>query len=96
MFIPVRRTKDTIGAIIEGALVARGKDIERTKSITRDKATYQACVKDYEVVRDIVMGGGKYDDSRKYAREIEDKRRIFKSKFLESYRKATNWAVNNK
>ena len=96
MFVPVRRTKDTIGAIIEGALVARGKDIERTKSITRDKATYQACVKDYEVVRDIVMGGGKYDDSRKYAREIEDKRRIFKSKFLESYRKATNWAMNNK
>ena len=94
-FIPARKMKDAIGAIVEGSLASMGKEVERTKSFTRDKATYLACKDDFEVVRDIILSGGKYNDATKYSNAIEEKRRIFKSKFFEGYRTATKWAMDN-
>lgn len=93
--IPVRRTKDMIGAVIEGGLALAGKDVERTKSFTRDRETYKTALDDFEAVADIIMDGGKYDDGRNYTKTIEDRRRIFRNALLEGYRKVTNDAMNN-
>ena len=94
MFQPVRMTKDAFGTLLESLVAASGHKVERTKSFTRDPETYRRAVADFEFVKDIVMGGGKYTDSKRYAQIIEDRRRIFKSDFLEWYRVTTNKAMN--
>ena len=92
---PVRMMKDQVGAAIE--TVAQnifGMDIERTKAFGRDMETYKFGLKDFEEVRQIIMGGGKYNDNARFSQDIESKRRIFKSALLEKYRVLTNEAMD--
>ena len=42
----------------------RGKSFDRTTSVLTDKATYKFALKDFENVRDAIMGGGKYEDAK--------------------------------
>ena len=92
---PVRMMKDQVGAAIETAAQnIFGMDIERTKAFGRDMETYKFGLKDFEEVRQIIMGGGKYNDNARFSQDIESKRRIFKSALLEKYRVLTNKAMD--
>ena len=91
---PVRMIKDQVGAAIETAAQGLGMDIERTKAFGRDMETYKFGLKDFEEVRQIIMGGGKYNDNARFSQDIENKRRIFKSALLEKYRVLTNEAMD--
>lgn len=86
-------TKNQVAALLELGALAAGIEVERTKSFTRDHDTYQAALSDFETMKDVVLSGGKYQDGNRFDKQIEDKRTIFKNKFLEGYRKATNWAM---
>lgn len=88
------KAKNTVATTMELALRAAGVKVERTKSFTRDKATYLAAKQDFENVRQTIMSGGKYQDNRRFSDEIESRRRIFKNRVLESYRRATNYAMD--
>ena len=91
---PLRVTKETFSGLTEALLQRAGVKIDRTTSAFYDMATFKAAFQDYNEVRDVILSGGKYDDSRKYSAEIESKRRIFKNALLEGYRKATNTAMD--
>lgn len=91
---PLRITKETFSGLTEALLQRAGAKIDRTTSALYDVETFKAAFQDYNEVRDVILSGGKYDDSRKYSAEIESKRRIFKIALLEGYRKATNTAMD--
>lgn len=91
---PLRITKETFSGLTEALLQRAGAKIDRTTSALYDVETFKAAFQDYNEVRDVILSGGKYDDSRKYSAEIESKRRIFKNALLEGYRKATNTAMD--
>lgn len=92
--------KDQIGAFLEKIVHRFNPNIQRTKSawVSRElKALGRA---DFDDVRDIVLENGRFDDARRFdstrfAREVNERRRIFRSRFMESYRRLTNWAMNN-
>lgn len=92
--------KDQIGAFLEKIVHRFNPSIQRTKSawVSRElKALGRA---DFDDVRDIVLENGRFDDARRFdstrfAREVNERRQIFRSRFMESYRRLTNWAMNN-
>ena len=94
----VSSVKNAIAALIENAAhsVSGGK-IEKTKSLTVNKAQLEAGKADFDRFKSMVLGGGKYADSQtasgEFAQGVQDKRTIFKFKPLEGYRKVTNWAM---
>lgn len=95
MYQPARIIKDEIGAAIETiAQKGLGMNIERTKAFGRDAETFKAGFDDFKSVRDLIMGGGKYNDNARFSQAIEAKRRIFKSALLEGYRRATDTAMD--
>ena len=93
--------KDQLAATIEGlANAASGGQFERTKVNFTDRATRRAAAADYENVADWISGGGRTNDrmdaSTDFARRVQENRRIFRFAPLEGYRKATDWAMNNR
>lgn len=91
-------TKNAVAATLEAIVhKASGGKLEKTKSLTVNKALLNACKEDFASVQSAVLAGGKYSDSSTQAAEfsqgVQDKRQIFKFKPLEGYRKLTNWAM---
>lgn len=91
---PMRIMKATTAGLSEALIQRLGGGIERTQSVLHDGATFKAAFKEFNDVRALILGGGKYDDRRQFASDIEERRRIFKFKPLEAYRKATNWSMD--
>ena len=91
---PARMLKESIAGLTEAMLERMGVDIDRTTSAVSDMPTFKAALADFKNVRDIILAGGKYDDSRSLSKAINDKRRIFKSALLEGYRKGTNFLMD--
>lgn len=91
---PARMMKASIAGLTEAMLERMGVDIDRTTSAVADMPTFKAALADFKNVRDIILAGGKYDDSRSLSKAINDKRRIFKSAILEGYRKGTNFLMD--
>lgn len=76
----VRRVKNVLGAVLEKTIPAE----QRTKSLTKSKESVAFAKEDAEVMRDILTGtGGKYE----MANKIQQKRTIFKTKWLELIRR---------
>jgi len=90
-----RMAKDRVAAAMEYiGYLASGGQMERTKSVLYDPRLYAEARKDFANVQDEALGEGKYNDYQKQlGKEIEDKRRIFKSRVLEGWRRLTNWAM---
>lgn len=87
---------ESAAALEQLASKASGGKFERTKSLRVGKEWMTAAKQDFGGVRDSVLGESKYGDNSPmdgFARGIENKRTVFKSKALEGYRKATNWAM---
>lgn len=92
--------KDQIGAALEKVVHAFNPDFQRTKSSFVSNELKDLGRVDFDEVRDIVLENGRFDDARRFdsthfAREVNERRRIFRSGFMESYRRLTNWAMNN-
>lgn len=95
------QAKNAVATGIE-ALVDKvsGGKLERTKGLAGAELR-KAAAADFENVRDAVMGGGKYSltegkgksDAEGIISGAMEQRRIFKNAPMESYRKATNWAM---
>lgn len=95
--------KNTVAAGLEQiAYVASGGKFQRTKSMTVSRDLLKAAKNDFYTVEEIILGGGKYSDTKAdataFARAVQDQRTIFKIKNteikpLEGYRKITNWAM---
>ena len=93
VFGGVTRIKNDVAAVIESAVdksnkALGGEGIDRTKSFLNpfnetDNALLKATKDDYENFQSLVTAGGKYNP----ARQIEDQKTIFKSKFFEKIRK---------
>ena len=97
-FQPIRIMKETTAGLMEALVntVSAGK-LERTTSAFYDRATFKKAKEMFDQDADIIMGGGKYNDRSSrtpFDQEIEQRRRIFKSKALEAWRKGTNWAMD--
>ena len=93
------RVKNTVAATIEIiAEKASGGEFQRTKSVFVDKNLLKAAKADFATVEHIALNGGKFNDTQvgrnQFQQKIQDARTIFKSKPLEKYRKATNWAMD--
>jgi hypothetical protein len=77
------RTKDQVAALAEDFIKLVNKDYQRTKSHTVSKAMLDAAKADFETIKAIVQGGGKYNErmsaSDNFTQGILDERRIFKS-----------------
>ena len=81
VFYPAVRLKSFTAAAIERAVLP---EAERTTSVLKTKASKQFAAKDFELVQNELQGtGGKYVTTS----NIEDKRQIFKTKWLETLRK---------
>ena len=79
-FWGARKVKNLLGAVMEKAIPVE----ERTKSIKKTKESVDFAKEDAEVMKDILTGtGGKYATANK----IQQKRTIFKTKWLEFIRK---------
>lgn len=101
---PVRIAKDKIGAVLEAAAnAASGGKIQRTKSFLTSPELVKQAWSDFDNVANESMGEGKYEDytQGQTARDIEDKRTIFKNNgdwgtneednaFLKGLRKTTD------
>lgn len=95
------QAKNAVATSIE-ALVdkASGGKLGRTKSLAGADLR-KAAAADFENVRDAVMGDAKYSltegkgksDAEGIISGALEQRRIFKNSLMESYRKATNWAM---
>lgn len=73
---------------------AEDNKIERTAVFHVNKELRAEAAADFENIKDIARGEGKYSDSAQMSKDIQDKRRIFNSELLEKYRKVTNWAMD--
>lgn len=73
---------------------AEDNQIERTASFLVGRELRKEAAADFENIKDIARGEGKYNDSQSYTNDIKNKRRIFNSELLEKYRKVTNWAMD--
>ena len=91
----VSAVKNTVAAALE-----RLTGTERTRSVSVSRDLLRATSGDFENVRDVAMGEGRYSDDRMdpdtFWRGVEERRRIFRSGAMEGYRRATNWAMNNR
>lgn len=97
LMMATQMTKNRVKAAAEvTANLFRTEDnkIERTAAFRVGKQLRAEAAADFESIKDIARGEGKYNDNAKMAKEIQDKRRIFNSNLLEAYRKATNWAMD--
>lgn len=90
-----REVKETVAGGIEGALEKAGVKIDRTRSVVRDNDTYKAAMKDFDSVRDLILSGGKVNEKMSYLNGIDSKRRIYKNKVLEGYRRVVNTAMDS-
>lgn len=79
IFLPMVRMKNVIGKAIE---LTRPKD-QRTKSVVVKKAYKDFAEKDFAEVKDLISGSGKYNPSD----QINEYRKIFKTRWLEALRK---------
>lgn len=90
----VSAVKNTVAAALE-----RLTGTERTRSVSVSRDLLRATSVDFENVRGVAMGEGRYSDDRMdpdtFWRGVEERRRIFRSGAMEGYRSATNWAMNN-
>lgn len=97
-FQPVRIMKETSAGLMEALLsTVSGGKFERTTSAFYDRPTLKRAKEMFDQDAEIIMRGGKYNDktfSDTTRQEIEQRRRIFKSKALEAWRKGTNWAMD--
>lgn len=92
----VRAVKDRLAYVLEAVYHKINPEAPRTKTFTADKALKNAARADYENVKDVALGEGKYQEGLSddaFSRGVQDKRTIFKMKWLEGYRKLTNWAM---
>uniref|UniRef100_UPI003FF01FA6 hypothetical protein n=1 Tax=Candidatus Limivicinus sp. TaxID=3030905 RepID=UPI003FF01FA6 len=97
LMMATQMTKNRVKAAaeaIDNLFRAEDKKIERTAAFHVGKQLRAEAAADFESIKDIARGEGKYNDNAKMAKEIQDKRRIFNSNLLEAYRKATNWAMD--
>lgn len=97
LMMATQMTKNRVKAAAEvtaNLFRAEDKKIERTAAFHVGKQLRAEAAADFESIKDIARGEGKYNDNAKMAKEIQDKRRIFNSNLLEAYRKATNWAMD--
>lgn len=97
LMMATQMTKNRVKAAAEvtaNLFRAEDKKIERTAAFRVGKQLRAEAAADFENIKDIARGEGKYNDNAKMAKEIQDKRRIFNSNLLEAYRKATNWAMD--
>ena len=98
-FIPVVVTKNLVGTAIESAVyrVSGGK-LDRTKALVwggkQDRALLSAAWGDYAKVQEAALGGGKYSDFANANKYIEEGRKIFNTKPLETFRKANSAALD--
>ncbi len=79
IFLPAVRIKNVLGKVIE---LTQPKD-QRTKSVVVKKAYKDFAEKDFEEVKDLLSGSGKYNPSE----QIDEYRKIFKTRWLEALRK---------
>ena len=97
LMMATQMTKNRVKAAaeaIDNLFRSEDKKIERTAAFRVGKQLRAEAAADFESIKDIARGEGKYNDNAKMAKEIQDKRRIFNSNLLEAYRKATNWAMD--
>lgn len=97
LMMATQMTKNRVKAAaeaIDNLFRSEDKKIERTAAFRVGKQLRTEAAADFESIKDIARGEGKYSDNAKMAKEIQDKRRIFNSDLLEAYRKATNWAMD--
>ncbi len=92
--------KDELAATIEAlASGMSGGRFQRTKVHIVDRTTRNAGRADYENVADWISGGGRTQDradaSTDFERRVQENRRILPAG-MEQYRRATNWAMNNR
>ena len=98
-FSPVVAAKDLTGTAIEAAVyrVSGGK-LDRTKALVwggkQDRALLSAAWGDYAKVQEAALGGGKYSDFANANKYIEEGRKIFNTKPLETFRKANSAALD--
>lgn len=83
IFQPVRATKDAIGTLIEKAVVAKGGNIQRTKSFVADPELYKASLADYQNVKNDISGNRKYGEG---IGDIERRKKVFELPLLEKLR----------
>ncbi len=80
--------------------LASGGKFERTKSLTVSGDMLKAAKADFAEVESLILSGGKYNDPQRattdFINAVRERKTIFKGKFWESYRKTTNWLMNNK
>lgn len=81
VFIPALRIKNYVGVVLERA--SKIKTEERTKSFRKSKEAIAFATKDFETMNKVLQG-----ENAKYAvtSDIEGKRTIFKTKWLEKLR----------
>jgi hypothetical protein len=93
----VRSLQNAVGTGLEAiASKVSGGKVKRTRSLTVSKEQMQAASKDFDKMQNAILEGQKFDDSDvadDFARGVKENKQIFKSKALEGYRKATNWAM---
>lgn len=98
-FMPVVATKNLVGTAIESAVyrVSGGK-LNRSKALVwggkQDRALLSAAWGDYAKVQEAALGGGKYSDFANANKYIEEGRKIFNTKPLETFRKANSAALD--
>lgn len=92
----VRLTKTTFAGLAEALIQKAGVNMERSTSLVRDKETLKAAKEDFKSVREIIAGGGKYQDNHTdISQEIRKRQRIFKTAWLEGLRKGSGWLMEN-
>lgn len=97
----INRANNTVAAWMESvASKASGGKIARTRSAVVGKDLKQAARADFENVRQEALGDAKFSvenpSANAFYQGVKEKQRVFKSGLFESYRKATNWLMNNK
>ena len=89
-FQPVRIVKDRVAAAIEtGVSAATGGKVERSRAFLAAPELYRAAWRDFDNVRG-VLSGNRYNDVKS---EIENRRKIFRTKPLEAMRIGNSWLL---
>ena len=83
VFLPAVKMKNLIATGLEHVYRKAGGEIERTKAFRATKESLDFAKKDYEIMADIIAGGGKMNPSD----VIRDYQKIFPFKTLEKARK---------
>lgn len=96
----INRANNTVAAWMESiSSKASGGKIARTRSAVVGKDLKQAARADFENVRQEALGDAKFSvenpSANAFYQGVKEKQRVFKSGLFESYRKATNWLMNN-